>query len=67
MYLKELVEFLSAHIEKHPEDTDKDIFWMQLDLAAEKENTRIADNNGQLEICNGFLNPYEVHGWSRQS
>jgi hypothetical protein len=52
MFLKELVDFLAEHIKKHPEDTDKDIYWMQLDLAAGTSNTTIKDSDGQLEITN---------------
>lgn len=58
MFLKELIQHLNKHLEKKPDDADKDIYWMQLDLAATTDNTTIKDNDGQLEITNGFLNPY---------
>ena len=45
MHIKELVEHLNKHIEKNPGDAEKDIFRMQLDLAATKENIKIIDNN----------------------
>lgn len=58
MFLQELANYLKDYATKHPEMADKDIYRMQLDLAAEVDTIKIVDNKGQLEISNWFLNPY---------
>ena len=51
MIVSELIRKLQDYLKKNP-DWDRDIFWMQLDIAATKENISIKEQEEMLVITN---------------
>jgi len=55
MQLKELADELKRYLNQYPDMADKEIYWMQLDIAATKDNIGIDNRDWMLFISNGIF------------